>query len=247
MIDFSRLGSGFDAAIIGASGGIGGALVSVLAAHPDIDTVHALSRTGRVGEGPRIRPARIDIEDEGSIAEAARLVGEETSLRLVIIATGLLHDAALRPEKTWRDLSAPAFARAFEVNATGPALVAKHFLPLLPRREPAVFAAISARVGSISDNRAGGWYAYRASKAALNQVLKCLAIEEGRRRPELVVAGLQPGTVRTALSSPFRGAVSEEALLDPSDAAEGLLSTVARLTPSESGRLFDWRGEEFFP
>ncbi|MEL7171459.1 MAG: SDR family NAD(P)-dependent oxidoreductase [Pseudomonadota bacterium] len=245
MTDFSQLGDGFEAAVIGASGGIGAAFVRALDAMPAVGRVHALSRSGRAAEGPKVVQGRIDLEDPLSIAAAAEATGDR--LRLVIVATGLLHDGALQPEKTWRDLDAAAFARSFAVNATGPALVAQHFLPRLPRKEPAIFAALSARVGSVSDNKAGGWYAYRASKAALNQLLKCLAIEEARRRKALVIAGLQPGTVATPLSEPFRAFVKEGALFEPDAAAAALLGVLARLTPAQSGRLFDWQGTEFPP
>ena len=231
----------FDAAVIGASGGIGSAFARALDALPGTREVHALSRSGRAPASAKIRPGRIDIEDEASIAAAAAALAQ-APLRLVLVATGLLHDGALQPEKTWRSLEPAAMARAFAVNATGPALVAKHLLPLIPRRTPAVFAALSARVGSISDNQSGGWYAYRASKAALNQVLRCLAIEEARRRPQLVIAGLQPGTVATPLSAPFRGGVAAGALLEPDRAAARLLAVLSALEPAQSGGLYDWQG-----
>ncbi|MGF1552763.1 MAG: SDR family NAD(P)-dependent oxidoreductase [Paracoccaceae bacterium] len=247
MIDFSHLGRPVDAAVIGASGGLGQAFVRALAGLDGIGRVHALSRSGRVPEAEGVVPGRIDVTDEASIEAAAGAIGEDAGLRLVICAVGLLHADDHFPEKTWRDLTAAGFARSYAINATGPALVAKHFLPLIPRREPAVFAALSARVGSISDNKAGGWYSYRASKAALNQILTCLAIEEGRRRRELVITGLQPGTVKTELSEPFRGFVKEEDLFEPDEAAEHLLGVLSRLGPEQSGRLFDWRGEAFAP
>ncbi|MEL6197166.1 MAG: SDR family NAD(P)-dependent oxidoreductase [Pseudomonadota bacterium] len=246
-IDFTHLGQQSEAVVIGVSGGIGGALTEALTSAPGIGRVHALSRSGRVAIAGVARAGPIDIEDERSIAAAAASVGAEPGPQLVIVATGMLHAPGHAPEKTWRDLSTAGFERSFALNATGPALVAKHFLPLIPRRAPAVFAVLSARVGSISDNQAGGWYSYRASKAALNQILKCLAIEEGRRRPGLVIAGLQPGTVESALSAPFRGMVREEDRLSPAQSAAGLLATLSALTPAQSGQLFDWKGEAFAP
>ncbi|MEM6678764.1 MAG: SDR family NAD(P)-dependent oxidoreductase [Pseudomonadota bacterium] len=245
MADFTHLGRGIDAAVIGASGGLGGAFVRALARRPEVARVHAFARSGRLPEGAKIVPGALDLEDEASIAAAAGTIAGD--LRLVIVATGLLHAADQQPEKTWRDLDPAAFARAYAINATGPALVAKHFLPLIPRQGPSIFAALSARVGSISDNMTGGWYAYRASKAALNQILKCLAIEEGRRRKELVVAGLQPGTVATALSAPFRTFIKDDALFEPDASAAHLLEVLARLSPAESGGLFDWQGTHFAP
>jgi len=239
------LTSPYTAAVIGASGGLGAAFTRALDADPACRTVHALSRSGMAPEGPRVLAGHVDITDEASIAAAAERL--EPAPRLVIVATGFLHGPDYRPEKSMRDLGPEGLARNFALNATGPALVAKHFLALMPRDGRSIFAALSARVGSISDNGIGGWYGYRASKAALNQLLKCLAIEAGRKRPDLVVAGLQPGTVRTPLSAPFRGSVPEDGLFEPETAAGHLLDVLDRLTPEQSGRLFDWSGAEFAP
>ena len=169
------------AAVVGATGGIGRALVAALAADGRYGVVHALSRSGE--PAPGARAGTIDIGDEESIRAAASRVAEGLPLRLVIVATGLLHGPDLMPEKSWRDLDPERLATAFRVNAIGPALVAKHLLPLLPRSGRSVFAALSARVGSIGDNRLGGWYGYRASKAALNQILRNAAIELARSKP----------------------------------------------------------------
>jgi NAD(P)-dependent dehydrogenase (short-subunit alcohol dehydrogenase family) len=226
---------GARAAVIGASGGIGGALAAALAADPAFAEVLAFSRSGRAPEG--LAAAPLDLTDEASVAGAAAGAG---ALDLVIVATGLLHDGALRPEKDMRALDADRLLRAFAVNAVGPALVGKHFLPLLPRRGRGVFACLSARVGSIGDNAIGGWYGYRASKAALNMILRNFAIEVARKRPEHVILGLQPGTVDTALSKPFQGAAT--ALMTPEASAARLLSVIDRAEPDWSGGLYDWRG-----
>ena len=146
------------------------------------------------------------IEDEEIVSEYADRAARHSPLDAVIVATGVLHDdQGLRPEKRLADINAASLARAFEVNAIGPALIAKHFLPLLRRDRKTVFVALSARVGSISDNRLGGWSAYRASKAALNMLLKTAAIEHRRSHPDSVVAAVHPGTVDTRLSAPFSG------------------------------------------
>jgi NAD(P)-dependent dehydrogenase (short-subunit alcohol dehydrogenase family) len=226
-----RFEQGFRAAVIGTSGGLGGAFAALLRADPRCGGVVTFARSGAADH-------RLDITDEASIAAAAAACGP---VSLVIIATGLLHAPELQPEKDLRALDAARLARSFAVNAIGPALVAKHFLPLLPRRGHAVFACLSARVGSIEDNRVGGWYGYRASKAALNMLLKNAAIETARRRPETVILALQPGTVDTGLSRPFQGAAHD--IFAPEDSARHLLGVIGRAEPGWSGGLYDWRGE----
>ena len=229
----------YRAAVVGASGGIGSALTGMLVEAGV--AVHALARRPlETRDG--ITPGRIDITDEGSIADAFAGLGDGDPLRLVIVASGLLHDAAKQPEKTMRALGADALARSFAVNAIGPALVAKHAVPLMPRDGRSVFAVISARVGSIADNRLGGWYGYRAAKAALNQLLRTLAVEVGRTRPDLIVAALHPGTVATELSAPFRGNVEAERLFTPEVAAGHLLDVISGLSAADSGGFFAWDG-----
>ena len=229
------------AAVIGATGGIGRAMVERIAASGRFARVYALSRSGEVFLPP-IRSGRLDLADEASIADAAAAVGGEGPVGLVIIATGLLHADGLAPDKTWRTLDPDRLARAFAVNAIGPALVAKHFLPLLPRSGRAVFAALSARVGSIEDNRLGGWYGYRASKAALNQFVRTLAVELARSHPDALALALHPGTVETELSRPFRAGIGAEGLFSPALAAEHLLRVIDTVPPDGSGQLWGWDG-----
>ena len=233
------------ALVVGASGGIGGALTAALAAHPRVGRVFALARdVGRVPGGDKVVTGSIDVEDEATIAGAAASIAERTdALDLVLVASGLLHGPDLKPERGYKHMTPDAFARLFAVNATGPALVAKYALDLVPPERKAVFAAISARVGSIEDNRIGGWHAYRASKAALNMVLRCLAIEVGRKRPLAVVAGLHPGTTDTGLSDPFQANVPEGKLFAPAYTASMLLNVLDDLTPDDSGRIFAYDGE----
>jgi NAD(P)-dependent dehydrogenase (short-subunit alcohol dehydrogenase family) len=230
--------------VVGASGGIGRALTTKLAQSPAVKRITACSRSRPVPEDPKIRHHRLDLTDEATIAGAAQSVAsEDSALDLAVVASGILHDGeALRPEKTWRALEGAALERAYRVNAVGPALIAKHFLPLLARDRKSVFAALSARVGSISDNHLGGWHAYRASKAALNMLLRSFAIELARRNPRAVCVGLHPGTVDTRLSAPFQSNLPEGKLFTPDRAASCLLAVLDRLTPDDSGGVFAWDG-----
>jgi len=164
-------------------------------------------------------------------------------VRLVLVATGILHAPGVRPEKCWAALDAAALARVYTVNAIGPALIGKHFLTLLPAQGRSVIAALSARVGSIDDNRLGGWHAYRASKAALNMLLKNFAIELARRAPEALCVGLHPGTVDSALSKPFQANVPASRLFTPAVSATHLLQVLERLTPADSGGVYAWDGQ----
>lgn len=228
------------AVIIGASGGIGGAIADALAEENAFSVVH---RFGRSLDGA----ARIDLTDEASIAAAAAHIARGPAPVLVIVATGLLHDPAHAPEKALREIDPDWLGRIYAVNAIGPALVAKHFLPLMPKAGRCVFAALSARVGSIADNRLGGWHGYRASKAALNQLIRTIAIEERRRNPNAIVVALHPGTVDTALSKPFQGNVPPAQLFAPDRAAVQLLDVIDGLRPTDSGKLFGWDGTEIVP
>ncbi len=226
------------AVVIGASGGLGGAMVDLLAADPAVQVVHAFARRA-LPERARVSTGALDLADEASIAAAAAAVG---AADLVFVATGLLHDGAIQPEKTWRSLDAAALTRLFAVNTIGPALVAKHFLPLLPRQGRGVFAAISAKVGSITDNHLGGWYGYRAAKAALNQIVRTAAIELARTRAEALCVALHPGTVNTDLSRPFQAAVASDKLFTPAVSAAHMVAVLNGLGPHDSGGLFAWDG-----
>lgn len=218
--------------MFGAGGGIGAALANHLGADQRFARVLGFSRSST--------PA-IDLLSEATLKDAAAFAAGEGDMRVVVDATGFLHDETQRPEKTWRELNPAQMARSFALNAIGPALIMKHVLPLLPREGRAVFATLSARVGSIGDNRLGGWYSYRASKAALNQLVRTASIELRRRLPEAICVALHPGTVDTPLSSPF-GKTSRN-LQSPDVAAKRLLAVIAGLGPNDSGGFFDYRGE----
>lgn len=230
------------ALVIGASGGIGSAVTDLLASE-GFETVHAFSRSGTERNSAGVRSGRIDIENEASIATAAMELIEGAPLRFILVATGLLHDTTLQPEKTYRALDPEHLLRSFRINAIGPALVGKHMLPLLPRMGKSVFAVLSARVGSIEDNRLGGWYGYRASKAALNQFVRTFAVELARQRPEAVCVALHPGTVETALSQPFQTSAKANKLFTPTYAAKKLLAVTDTLTAAHTGQFFAWDGQ----
>jgi NAD(P)-dependent dehydrogenase (short-subunit alcohol dehydrogenase family) len=231
------------AIIFGSSGGIGGALARALVARGKHRAVFAVSRSGAEIAGAESRAA--DFLDETALARLAEELREAGPLGLCIVASGILSDGeGLQPEKSYRHQSRGAFERVFAANTIAPALIAKHMLPLMPREGRSVFAALSARVGSISDNRLGGWHAYRASKAALNMLIRNYAIEQARRAPGCICVSLHPGTVNTGLSKPFQSGVPEDRLFTPGDAAGYLLNVIDGLGPEHSGRCFDWAGKE---
>ena len=215
------------ALVVGSSGGVGAAVSEALAARGDVVTGLSRSADG------------LDVTDEASVA--AVLGRLEGPFDLVFVATGGLSIDGGAPEKALRDLDPAMLARQFALNAIGPALVLKHAVALLPRQGRSVFAALSARVGSIGDNRAGGWYGYRAAKAALNQYLHTAAIEIARSHREAIVVALHPGTVATPLTRRYLG---RHPAVEPPEAAANLLRVLDGLQPAQSGRFFDWAGKE---
>lgn len=214
------------ALLIGSSGGIGAGLAAALAARSV-----AVTGLSRRGQG-------LDVTDEASVTAALGALSEPFDL--ILVATGGLEIGPHSPEKSLRDLNPDALAAQFALNAIGPALVLKHAQPLMPRDRRAVFAALSARVGSIGDNRLGGWYSYRAAKAALNQLIHTAAVEIARSHPKAIVAALHPGTVETPLTRKYLG---RHPAVAPEEAARNLLSVIDRLTPTDTGGFFDWAGK----
>jgi NAD(P)-dependent dehydrogenase (short-subunit alcohol dehydrogenase family) len=237
------LGDAFNAVVVGATGGLGGAFVDALVSEPGCERLFCASRWPG-NDYPEEESARavqlaIDIEDEGSVASAAEAVGAQAGeIHLVLVAKGILHDdGALQPEKSWKHVNADSLDRVFRINAIGPSLVAKHFLPMLADGRKAVYATLSARVGSISDNRLGGWHAYRASKAALNMLVKTGAIELSRHKSDALCVALHPSTVDTRLSGPFQRNIPSRTMVSPEIAAIRMLKVVDALAPSDSGCL----------
>lgn len=223
------LGAGYRALVIGASGALGSAFCQWLEEDPHCAAVRALSRRTLPG---------LDLEQPDSIARAAAELADEAPYQLIVHAAGLLHRADIKPEKTYAALEDAALKAVFQVNALGPALVLRHFLPLLAPQ--GAMALLSAKVGSIGDNRLGGWYAYRASKAALNMLVKTAAIELARTRPGARLVSLHPGTVVSQLSQPFRGSAAAR---PASVAAWELLTLIDRLSAADSGQFFAYDGE----
>ena len=223
-------GSGYHALVIGSHGSIGSALMALLTADPNCDAVTGLSRATHPG---------FSLEDESSMAQAAAALQSEGPFDLIIDATGALTIDGHGPEKHLGALNAKQLARSFEINAIGPVLLIKHFSPFLSK-ERSVYAKLSARVGSISDNMKGGWYGYRAAKTAVNMFLQTAAIEIQRKRPQCVVVALQPGTVTSALSAPFAGGHD---VITPDVSAKGLLQTLDGLSARPGAQFYDYRGQ----
>lgn len=253
MTGLTSFGRPLHALVVGGQGGVGGALVAALEADPTVAHITATTRRALPADTTKVTWRALDFGDGASTSAAATeasisaaLTGIET-LDLVIVATGMLHADGIAPEKTWRSLDAAALARLFAVNTIGPALVAKHALPRLPRRGRAVFAALSARVGSIGDNRLGGWHSYRAAKAALNQIIRTLSIELAGSRPEAICIALHPGTVATELSAPFRARVAADKLFTPEVSAAHLLRVIDTVARDDSGALIAWDGSLITP
>ena len=229
--------SDYRAIVIGASGSIGRAFVGALQADARCQYVEQVSRSNNVGS----YGSAFDLCDSESIAARAAACASSGPYHLIIDATGALTIDGVGPEKALSSVQADRMAKAFAVNAIGPLMVLRHFAPLLATG-PAIYAKLSARVGSISDNHKGGWYSYRASKAALNMLLQTAAIELQRKNAQLRVVALQPGTVRSALSQPFSANVPE--LLEPEDSVSGMLSALRNLQARPGAHFVDYRGQE---
>lgn len=230
--------------IIGSSGAIGSSFLKYYAEEDKSNVIYALSRSEVASSSSNIHNVSIDIESDSSISNASSICSEAGPFDVIIVTTGMLSDENISPEKSLRHLNKESLDKIFSVNTVGPALIAKYFIPLLKKDTPSFLGFLSARVGSISDNRIGGWYSYRASKAALNMIIKSLSIEVTRNNPQSIIAGLHPGTVDSKLSKPFQGNVSEGKLFTPDYSVLKMVEVISNLKPENSGNCFAWDGEE---
>lgn len=235
--------------VAGASGGIGSAFCRAVAGKFPRSTLVRLARDTSTLEPLEVETIDLsyDLEDESLIAEAVSKIPDSLRVEYAFVATGWLHDQHYSPEKTYKSLDADHLLRAYQVNAVGPALLMKHLLPRMHTGKQGRIGVLSARVGSISDNRTGGWHSYRASKAALNMIVKNYALELSRKRNGPIIVGLQPGTTDTRLSAPFQRSVPPGQLQTPAYTADQLLRVMQSLRAGDSGKLFDFLGLPFDP
>lgn len=237
--------------VVGANRGIGLGFVRHLLLNDHIQQIYATHRSPASSElsalvaqsDDRLSLVPMDITDEAQIAEAVAKIQYHTrELHLVVYCVGLLHEDSIQPEKSLQQIQADHLLRYFQVNSIGAVLLAKHLLPLLKHPDRSVFATISAKIGSIGDNQLGGWYGYRASKAALNMFMRTVAIEYRRKSPQTLVVMLHPGTTDTELSKPFRANVAADKLFAVDRTVTQLLAVIEALQPSDSGEFFSWDG-----
>jgi NAD(P)-dependent dehydrogenase (short-subunit alcohol dehydrogenase family) len=232
--------------VVGASGAIGSAVTKrILKDNPK--KIYLLSKNILHKQEKYCHHIRLDYDSESSIRRSADTISNDEEIDMVFVATGILHNETIMPEKSFSEINAEKFLTVFTANMIFPALIAKHFLPLLNTKTPSIFAALSARVGSISDNHLGGWYAYRCSKAALNMFIKSASIEQSRKNKKSIVIGLHPGSVDSNLSNPFKNNIPKDKLFSPSYCAEKLLEVLATIQNKQSGKIYAWDGKEVLP
>ena len=229
--------------IIGGSGAIGSEFVNQLDSF-DNNQIYTFSRSECSFFSESVSSYSIDLTDEESIINAKNIIFDKGPFDIIIVATGILHDEFVKPEKALRQLDSKNFEHIYKINTIGPALIMKHFAPLMNKNQHSIFAVLSARVGSVDDNHLGGWYAYRASKAALNMVMKNTAIEIARLNKNAIFVSLHPGTVDSNLSEPFKKNVKPEKLFSPNFSVSNLLSVLSTLSPKDTGSFFAWDGKK---
>ena len=236
-------------AVFGATGAIGNAFCQQLAQMYPAATIHAIARQTVAFDLPNVYTHTLDFEDEDALQALMAKITQKQPLDAVLVAIGLLHDAKAQvsPEKSLQSLNAQRLHQLYHTNAVLPMIIAKYALPALCSHATALFAVLSARVGSISDNRLGGWYGYRMAKSSLNMGIKNLSIEVQRKNPQAIVVALHPGTVNSPLSKPFQKNVASDKLFSPTFSAQSLLAVLASLTPEDSGKIWAWDGQEILP
>jgi NAD(P)-dependent dehydrogenase (short-subunit alcohol dehydrogenase family) len=233
--------------IIGADGGIGLGLVKILQQEPNLNQMYATYRRTQCASElltiPNLKCLQMDITREEDISQVITTISKEIKqLHLVINCVGILHENNLQPEKSLAQINSENLIYYFQVNSIGSVLLGKHLLPLLKHNDTSIFASISAKVGSIGDNKIGGWYGYRASKAALNMLIRNMAIEYSRKSPKTIVVSLHPGTTNTPLSKPFQKNVPPEKLFPVVKTASQLLTVISNLNITDSGNFFSYDG-----
>ena len=233
-------------AIIGSSGAIGNAFVEHYLKDNSIQNIFTFSRNAADHLSNKVSSYKMDVESQESIQKAAEQIKDHIIDR-VIIASGILHNESFGPEKSIKDLNYETFAKVYSINTIGPALIGRYFIPLLNKNEKSVIAFLSARVGSISDNKLGGWYSYRSSKTALNQIVKNFSIELKRSNKNAIVLALQPGTVESNFSEPFKKNVSKEKLFSPEYSVELLSKVIENSSEEDSGNLISYDGDTICP
>ncbi|MFT6496800.1 MAG: SDR family NAD(P)-dependent oxidoreductase [Alphaproteobacteria bacterium] len=239
----SNFNNDLNIAVIGSSGGIGNALVSAMESTVNVKNIIHIARSNSK-TSTKQNCLHIDLLDEETIINCSNKISEiYKDLDIIINASGFLHDNDHKPEKSYKMIDAAYLEKSFRVNTFGPFLLAKHFIPLLRKDRKSIFSCISARVGSIEDNQLGGWHSYRASKAALNMLLKNLSIELKYTNKHAICVGLHPGTVDTNLSKPFPKSRSHYNVFTPNESSQHLISVINKLEPKDSGNTYDWAGK----
>ena len=237
----------YNIAILGANGTIGKAYLSHFSELDNVKTIYAFSRSKVSSKSAKVIPYKINYNNEEEIKASAMISSKIRKLDLVIVANGILYDNQAFPEKKISEISIDNLKKLFFVNTILPLIFAKHFLPQLSNENTSVFAFMSARIGSISDNRLGGWYSYRASKASLNMMIKNLSIEIERTNKKAVIVGLHPGTVDSPLSKPFQKNIPKNKLFSPEFSIRQLSKVIYSLKPEDSGKIYAWDGVEINP
>ena len=233
--------------IVGSNGGIGSGLIHEIHRQMPGVTIHALARKKIDTPLNNVIDYCVDFEKESAIAEVRDQIIAHGAIDCMIVATGILHNASVKPEKSLSQLNYQQLNTIFAANTFLPVIIAKHFIPHLSQENTSVFCVLSARVGSISDNRLGGWYSYRASKSALNMLIKTASIETSRTNKKAIIAGLHPGTVETRLSQPFLARIDQDKYFSTEKAAKQILQVISKLNIDDSGLVFDWKGEQVEP